>query len=166
VIHRTLISSFALILAAGPAFSEVSSETVQSLSAPSAVETRAGKLDFRDGVPTEETAQKIYDTLDFTRALNVYNNSFRGASALAIVKGFEEIGAKPGDVVIFSQLMDSASLFRRNDDLFQPHTAERRGSRQLDRDRPEQGLVYDPPPLQPSPIVLRQELAPERNRVG
>ena len=30
---------------------------------------------------------------------------------LAIVKGFESIGAKPGDVVIFSDLMDANSLF-------------------------------------------------------
>jgi hypothetical protein len=49
--------------------------------------------------------------LDFTQALSAYNNSFRGASALAIVKGFEGIGAQPGDVVIFSEFMDSNSLF-------------------------------------------------------
>ena len=111
MIRRTLISSFALALAAGSALADASTETVKSLSAPDAVETRAGKLEFKDGVPTEDTAQKVYDALDFTRALNVYNNSFRGASALALVKGFQEIGANPGDVVIFSDLMDSASLF-------------------------------------------------------
>ncbi|MGR7993602.1 DUF1254 domain-containing protein [Xanthobacter sp. ZOL 2024] len=111
MIRPTLISSLALILAAGPAFAQVSADTVKSLSAPGTIDTRAGKLEFRDGVPTEETTQKVYDTLDFTRALNVYNNSFRGASALAIVKGFQGIGANPGDVVIFSGLMDSNSLF-------------------------------------------------------
>jgi len=110
-VRGIFLSGCALFLAVGPAFSEVSNETIKSLSTPSTVETRAGKLEFRDGVPTEETAQKVSDTLDFTRALNVYNNSFRGASALALVKGFEEIGAKPGDVVIFSELMDSRSLF-------------------------------------------------------
>jgi hypothetical protein len=111
MIRRTLISSVAFILAVSPTLADVSTETVKSLSAPSTIDTRAGKLEFRDGVPTEEAAQKIYDTLDFTRALNVYNNSFRGASALAIVKGVQDIGAKPGDVVIFSDLMDSSSLF-------------------------------------------------------
>ncbi len=111
MIRRTLISSVAFILAASPTLADVSTETVTSLSAPSAIDTRVGKLEFLDGVPTEEAAQKIYDTLDFTRALNVYNNSFRGASALAIVKGVQDIGANPGDVVIFSDLMDSSSLF-------------------------------------------------------
>jgi hypothetical protein len=89
----------------------VSDKTVQSLSAPNSIETRIGKLEFSDGVPSAETAQKVYDTLDFTRALNVYNNSFRGASALGLVKGFEEIGAGSGDIVIFEQLMDANSLF-------------------------------------------------------
>ncbi|WP_119268702.1 DUF1254 domain-containing protein [Taklimakanibacter deserti] len=111
MIRRILISSVAFVLAAGPALSDVPAKTVESLSAPDVIETRAGKLDFWNGVPTEEAAQKVYDTLDFTNALNVYNNSFRGASALALVKGFEEIGAKPGEVVIFSELMDSTSLF-------------------------------------------------------
>lgn len=90
---------------------QVSEETVRSLGAPDAVQTRIGTLEFEDGAPTAETAAKVYDALDFTRALNVYNNSFRGASALAIAKGFEGIGAEPGDVVIFSELMDANSLF-------------------------------------------------------
>ena len=93
------------------AHADVSDATLKSLSAPASIDTHLGTLEFKDGAPTAETAQKVYDTLDFTRALNVYNNSFRGASALAIVKGFEGIGAKPGDVIIFSELMDANSLF-------------------------------------------------------
>ena len=77
---------------------------------PTRVETRIGTLEFKDGVPSAETAERIFDTLDFTRALNVYNNSFRGASAYALRKGFEEV-AGPNGVVIFSELMDAASLF-------------------------------------------------------
>ncbi len=89
----------------------VSKETIQSLSAPDSIETRIGTLGFSDGVPSAETARKVFDTLDFTRALNVYNNSFRGASALAIKKGMESIGAGSGDIVIFEELMDANSLF-------------------------------------------------------
>ena len=82
-----------------------------SLITPDRVETRIGTLEFKDGAPSAATAQKIFDTLDFTRALNVFNNSFRGASALAIAKGFESIGAPANTVAIFSELMDSNSLF-------------------------------------------------------
>ncbi|MDK1489759.1 DUF1254 domain-containing protein [Sinorhizobium sp. 7-81] len=103
--------SIAALVSAGAAYADVSEPTLKSLGATDKIETSAGTLEFKDGVPTAETAQKVYDTLDFANALNAYNNSFRGASALAIVKGFESIGAKPGDVAIFSDLMDSNSLF-------------------------------------------------------
>ena len=85
--------------------------TVQSLGTPDRVETRIGTLEFKDGAPTVQTAERVRDTLDFTRALNVYNNSFRGASAYAIGKGFQSIGADDNTIVIFSELMDAKSLF-------------------------------------------------------
>ena len=81
------------------------------LVTPDRVETRIGALEFRDGAPTMETAEKVRDTLDFTRALNTYNNSFRGASAYALGKGFQSIGAEDNTPVIFSDLMDARSLF-------------------------------------------------------
>jgi hypothetical protein len=82
-----------------------------AISTPDRVETRIGTLEFKDGAPTVETAEKVRDTLDFTRALNVYNNSFRGASAYALGKGFQSIGAEDNSIVIFSELMDAKSLF-------------------------------------------------------
>ena len=82
-----------------------------ALTTPDKVETRIGTLEFKDGAPTVATAVKVSDTLVFTAALNAFNNSFRGASAYAILKGFRSIGAAFNDVVIFSRLMDSNSLF-------------------------------------------------------
>jgi hypothetical protein len=81
------------------------------LMTPDRVQTSIGTLEFKDGAPTVETAQKVRDALDFTSALNVYNNSFRGASAYALGKGFQSIGADDNSVVIFSDLMDAKSLF-------------------------------------------------------
>ncbi|WP_299809629.1 DUF1254 domain-containing protein [uncultured Roseibium sp.] len=103
----------ALIAAAAPfaALADVSEETVQSLSAPASVDTRVGTLEFKNGVPSAKSARTIFDTVDFGNALNVYNNSFRGASALAIKKGMQSVGAESGDVILFEELMDSASLF-------------------------------------------------------
>ena len=43
-------------------------------------------------------------------------------------------------------------------------TAGRRRGRQLDPDRPGQGLVHHPAPLQPAAAVLRQDLATGRDR--
>jgi hypothetical protein len=107
----SLLFAGALSMPWAAAQAEVSEATLQSIGVPDSLQTAFGQLDFVNGVPTAETAQKTYDMMDFTQALNAYNNSFRGASALAIVKGFEGIGAEPGDVVIFSEFMDSNSLF-------------------------------------------------------
>jgi hypothetical protein len=101
----------AVVASAVSAQAQVPARVVNSLGAPASLSTSFGPLEFKDGVPTAETAAKTYDLLTFSQALAVYNNSFRGASALAIVKGFQGIGAGPGDVVIFSKLMDSRSLF-------------------------------------------------------
>jgi hypothetical protein len=105
------IALLPLIANPGAGLAQVSQETIESLSTPDRIETSIGTLEFKDGAPTVESAEKVRDALLFTRALNVYNNSFRGASALAIEKGLQSIGAKPNDVVIFPELMDSNSLF-------------------------------------------------------
>jgi hypothetical protein len=78
----------AAVLAAcpsGPAGAQSSTAIPPSLVTPHRVQTSIGTLEFKDGAPTVATAEKIRDTLAFTSALNVYNNSFRGASALGIL---------------------------------------------------------------------------------
>jgi len=101
-------ASFALPLMAAD---QKTSATPPFLLTPDRVETRIGPLEFKDGAPSVETAEKVRDALDFTRALNVYNNSFRAASAYAIRKGFQSVGAMDNTVLIFSRLMDANSLF-------------------------------------------------------
>jgi hypothetical protein len=100
----------ALVLAS-IASAEVSKQDLDSISSADKYDTRVGTLEFKDGVPTAETAEKVRDALDFTRGLNAYNNSFRGASALAIAKGFQSVGAEDNTALIFSDLMDAKSLF-------------------------------------------------------
>ncbi len=105
------ITCAALSALLSAASAEVPQATIQSLSAPNSVDTRIGTLSFEDGAPTAKTASQVFDAIDFARALNVYNNSFRGASAYALRQGFQSIGAKDNDIVIFSSLMNSESLF-------------------------------------------------------
>lgn len=90
---------------------QVTAQIPQSLTTPDQVETTIGTLEFQDGAPSVETAEKLKSQMALIRGVNVYNNSFRGASALALVKGFQSVGAKSGDIIIFEQLMDSNSLF-------------------------------------------------------
>ncbi len=82
-----------------------------SITTPDKVESRIGTLDFKDGAPSVETVEKVFDTLDFTHGLNAFLDSYGGASAYAIRQGFLSIGANDNSVVIFSDLMDAKSLF-------------------------------------------------------
>jgi hypothetical protein len=81
------------------------------ITTPDKIETRIGTLEFKDGAPSAATAEKVLDSLDYIRGVDAFMNSFSGASAYAIRKGFQSIGAEDNTVVIFSELMDSNSLF-------------------------------------------------------
>ncbi len=81
------------------------------LGAPDQLETRLGTLSFVDGVPSAETAETVYDHLDFLHGLNAYLDGFRGASTYAIRKGFHDVGVKDNEILIFSELMGSESVF-------------------------------------------------------
>jgi hypothetical protein len=109
--HLPIIATFIGITVTSLATAQTSVGIPLEITTPNQVQTRIGTLEYNDGAPTVETAEKVRDALDFTRALNAYNNSFRGASAYAIGKGFQSIGAEDNTVIIFSRLMDANSLF-------------------------------------------------------
>jgi hypothetical protein len=89
----------------------VSSDMLRSIAAPERLETRLGTLDFDDGVPTGEAAEKVYEHLDFVHGLNAYLDGFAGASTYAIRKGFHDVGVNDNEILIFSELMGSESVF-------------------------------------------------------
>lgn len=81
------------------------------VATPDILETSIGTLEFKDGAPNAETAEKVRDSLDYIRGVDAFMNAYSGASAYAIRKGFESIGAEDNTVVIFSELMDYNSVF-------------------------------------------------------
>jgi len=89
-----------------------SADVPEYLLTPEFVETKTlGNLEFRDGLPSEETVKKIYDFLDVSRAVDVFLNGMPAASIYALLEGFKSAGLEPGDVGIFENLMDARSLF-------------------------------------------------------
>jgi hypothetical protein len=89
----------------------VSATTLDSISTPERVDSRLGALEYVDGVPSRATSELAYDHLDFLHALNVFLNGFAGASTYALRKGFQEAGAKDNQILMFSELLGSESLF-------------------------------------------------------
>jgi hypothetical protein len=82
-----------------------------SLTTPDKVESRIGPLEFKDGVPSKATAEKLYDNLDTTYAFRAFMDNMRGVSIHALRKGMQSIGVKDNEVLVFSELMDAKSLF-------------------------------------------------------
>jgi hypothetical protein len=82
-----------------------------AISTPDKVETRIGTLDFKDGLPSKATLDKVYDNLDFTYAYRAFMDNLRGVSIHALRKGMMNIGMKENDVLVYSELMDAKSLF-------------------------------------------------------
>jgi hypothetical protein len=54
-----------------PAAAQVSKEVLDSISTPDQVETSIGTLEFLDGAPLPETAERVYDYLDTTRGFAI-----------------------------------------------------------------------------------------------
>ena len=92
-------------------FSQVSADTLSSISTPARIESRIGTLDFDKGTPSEQAAQAIYNHLDFTYAFRAFTDTFSGVSLQAVREGFKDAGIGDNEFVMFSQLMDSSSIF-------------------------------------------------------
>ena len=71
---RSKVSLLAILIAAANlnsgnvAFAQSGADIPPSLVTPDKVDTRLGTLEFKDGAPSAATVEKLYDTLDFTRA--------------------------------------------------------------------------------------------------
>lgn len=81
------------------------------ITTPDNIQTRLGELSFFDGVPDEETTQKVYNLLDFSHAYQAYLDGTKIASMDAIRKGLLEFGPANTTAVLFEDLMDSKALF-------------------------------------------------------
>lgn len=93
-------------------YGQVSDAERKSLATPDKVETtHLGKLNFKDGVPDAATTQKLYDEMDYIRAVDVFINTYRWMSQHALREGFVKAGVNDGDVLVCSELMSSKSLF-------------------------------------------------------
>ncbi|HML91398.1 DUF1254 domain-containing protein [Methyloceanibacter sp.] len=110
--HTSLATcaAFALLLSSAQ-LGQALAEVPRSITTPDTVETSIGTLQFKDGAPSAETAAAVYDNLDFTYAFRAFTDTFKGVSIQAVLEGFEAAGIKDNEILLFSELMDSNSLF-------------------------------------------------------
>lgn len=81
------------------------------IASPDKVETRLGTLKFFDGFPDKATVEKLYDNLDFQRAVQAYLLALPPVSQATNRNAILTLGPANTTVPIFEQLMNSRSIF-------------------------------------------------------
>jgi hypothetical protein len=94
-----------------PAKLKMTTEIPPGIAAPDKVQTRLGTLKFFDGFPDEETVEKLYQNLDFQRAVQAYLLALPPVSMVGIREGLTQWGPANVTIPTFETLMDSRSLF-------------------------------------------------------
>jgi hypothetical protein len=79
-------------------------------------ETRFGTLKFFDGFPDAETVEKVYDNLDFQRAVQAYLMALPLVSQAGLRAGLRQFGPDNQTVVMWETLIDSRTLALSADD--------------------------------------------------
>jgi uncharacterized protein (TIGR03000 family) len=102
-------------LAAGPAPTgqvryKMTTPIPPGIAAPDKMETRFGTLHFFDGFPDKASSEKLYDNLDFQRAVQAYLLGLPVVSQVANRKGMLEWGPANATVPIYENMMNAKTL--------------------------------------------------------
>ena len=85
---------------------------------PDAVETRIGTLKFERGYPTEETKRKVFDEIDYQRAVQVYLWAYPAVSFQSIMMEAKRgLGAELNVMGIADNFVDPKSLWLTANDI-------------------------------------------------
>ena len=106
-----LAASLMTTVWAAPPKMKMTTEIPPGIATPDKVETSIGTLNLFDGVPDKETAQKVYDNLDFQRAVQAYLNGIPIASMSGMRKGLLTFGPANTTALLFENQMDSKALW-------------------------------------------------------
>jgi hypothetical protein len=80
------------------------------VAAPDTLDTRFGTLHFIDGVPDQDSTAKLYDNLDFQRAVQAYLLALPVVNQVGNRDGILQIGPANTTVPIWENLVDSRTV--------------------------------------------------------
>lgn len=87
----------------------------QILPTTGTIDTPIGSLDFEGGYPTSETVTKLYDELDFERAVQTYLWAIPLVSFAAWQEAYETvIGQQDGDLVLTTSFREKLGILTAN----------------------------------------------------
>lgn len=98
-------------LAAAPPKPKMTTDIPAGIAAPDMVQTRLGTLSFFDGFPDEATVGKVYDNLDFQRAVQSYLLALAPVNMAGLREGLLGVGPANVTVPTFEANMNARSIF-------------------------------------------------------
>jgi hypothetical protein len=104
-----LLATMATTAVAAPPY-KYTTPVPPGIAAPKEMPTRVGTLKFFDGVPDQASAQKLYDNLDFQRAVQGYLLGLPAVNQLANRTNILKMGPANTTVPIWEDLVDSRTI--------------------------------------------------------
>jgi len=83
----------------------------KGIEVPDQLTTRLGTLNFFDGFPDNATVEKIYDNLDYQRAVQAYYLGLPVVGMAGLRNGITQLGPANITILTFETLMDSRTLW-------------------------------------------------------
>ena len=110
----------AITAEATPPKYKMTTQVPDNVLIPDKVDTRLGTLEFFDGVPTAETSAKVWDHLDFSRAVEAMILTTPAASLSGFRRGIREFGpdnetaiiSEWGDMPMFEAVLSTMGTSR------------------------------------------------------
>lgn len=93
-----------------PATYKMTTTIPEGIAIPDQVDSRIGTLNFFDGFPDDATVEKLYDNLDFQRAVQAFLLGIPAVNMSALRKGLLELGPANITILTFETLADSRTL--------------------------------------------------------
>jgi hypothetical protein len=116
--NAALASTMSILLLIGSAWPTQAAEKFKmttdippGIAMPETVETRLGTLKFFDGFPDQPTVEKIYDNLDFQRAVQAYLLALAPVNMAGLREGLLGVGPANVTILTFEANMNARSIF-------------------------------------------------------
>jgi hypothetical protein len=114
---RLLVTTLTLMIGATAAQAQVTPKMKMTtnipagIAAPDKMQTRLGTLKFFDGFPDKETVKKVYDNLDFQRAVQAYLLGLAPVNMAGLREGLLSVGPANFTIPTFEENLNARSLF-------------------------------------------------------
>jgi len=90
---------------------KMTTDIAPGIAIPDSVDTRLGELKFFDGFPDKHTVEKIYDNLDFQRAVQAYLLALAPVNMAGLREGLLKVGPANVTIPTFEENMNARSIF-------------------------------------------------------